>query len=200
MAITYALDVDAAAIARSFGAAAGTDPWEGGVVSPGQFAPVVIASGKTAERRIVPRFYGLPAPPKLMLNGGGQSVTAVRNLASPFWIGSLRHTEYRCLVPATRFLCGAGARRSWASMPGEPVFALAGLWQDSEVPGFALISTTANEDIAARGGTAMPLVLERHDHDHWLRADWKVAQTLVEPIAAHMLMLEPSVAAGATGL
>ena len=43
MTILYRLDAAAAEIAAQFGARAGADPWSGGHVAPGGFAPVVTA-------------------------------------------------------------------------------------------------------------------------------------------------------------
>ena len=43
MTVLYRLDAPAAALARHFGAEAGRDPWAGGHVAPGGFAPVITA-------------------------------------------------------------------------------------------------------------------------------------------------------------
>ena len=48
MTMLYRLDATARQIADCFGARAGEDPWQGGYVSPGRFAPVI---GKPAEGR-----------------------------------------------------------------------------------------------------------------------------------------------------
>ena len=34
----------------------------------------------------------------------GRAVLTVRNPDSPFWVGNLRNSEFRCLVPATAFM------------------------------------------------------------------------------------------------
>src|SRR6185503_5989977 len=101
----------AAAIAAAFGADAGADPWAGGHVSPGQFAPVITAgrefvagpSRAGQPRRMVPRLWGVPPPPSAG-DGPRPGVVSVRNPDSPFWIGNLRNPEFRCLVPATAFM------------------------------------------------------------------------------------------------
>ena len=41
MTVLYRLDATAAQVAAQFGAAAGSDPWRGGHIGPGQFAPVL---------------------------------------------------------------------------------------------------------------------------------------------------------------
>src|SRR5262245_64417779 len=108
MTALYRLDAPAHAVARHFAASAGDDPWQGGYVAPGAFAPVVttgreFVAGPRPQagdppRRMIPRLWGVPPPPGAG-NAGG--VTAVRNLESPFWIGNLRNSEFRCPVPAT---------------------------------------------------------------------------------------------------
>ena len=106
----YRLDCSAAELAALFRASLGDDPWRGDHVAPGQFAPIITAgreaiAGPRAEcqpRRMVPRLWGVPPP--LAARGARQGVLSVRNLDSPFWIGNLRNSEFRCLVPATSFM------------------------------------------------------------------------------------------------
>jgi putative SOS response-associated peptidase YedK len=107
MTMLYRLDAPAAGIADHFGAAAGGDPWAGGTIGPMQFAPVLtagrefIAGPRAAGQplRMIPRQWGVPPPPAAGETGRG--VLSVRNPDSPFWIGNLRNSEFRCLVPAT---------------------------------------------------------------------------------------------------
>eukprot|EP01037_Dinobryon_pediforme_P017544 gene17544-17747_t len=112
----------------------GGDVWPGGGISPGGYAPVVVR-GRDRLRRLVPRQWGVPPPPR-----GTHPVTHLRNVESPFWIGTLRHTEFRCLVPVTAFRSGA----RWFGVPSAPVFALAGVWRDSEVPSFAMLTVAGD--------------------------------------------------------
>jgi putative SOS response-associated peptidase YedK len=178
MPATYRLDAPAAAIARALGADGGDDPWEGGAVVPGGYAPVVIG-GKGGSRSIVPRQWGVPPPPR-----GEHVVIHVRNLASPFWIGTLRHTEFRCLVPATGFL----SRRVWHGWPGRPVMAFAGIWRDSEVPSFAILTAQAGP-----GAPVLPVILPPEHYRRWLSEDWKQAQGLVRAcdVADLLAMSQP---------
>lgn len=152
MPSAYRLDTDAARIAQWTGADAGEDPWAGGIVRPGDFAPVVLRSG--ARRMLVPRQWGVPPPPR-----SGHPVTHLRNPESPFWIGVLRHTEFRCLVPAT--------------VRGSGLVAWAGVWRDSEVPSFAIVT------VAGAAGRSVPLALPPALWRIWLSAEWKQAQNLL---------------------
>lgn len=158
MPASYRLDASAAHIAAALGADPAGDVWLGGSVAPGTYAPVVIHD-KECGPVLVPRLWGVPPPPR-----GQHLVTHVRNLDSPFWIGTLRHTQFRCLVPMTSFP---------ALRPPEgqllPIMAAAGIWRDSEIPSFAIITAE---------GT--PTILHPQDYPLWLRADFKLARLLVE--------------------
>src|SRR3546814_10838865 len=75
------------------------------------------------------------------------------NLTSPFWIGTLRHAELRCLIPATAFAYWSGPdgarRQHWFSLPSQPVFAFAGVVRQGEDwPCFAMLTTDANRLVA----------------------------------------------------
>lgn len=176
----YRLNASAAAIATTFGADARDDPWTGDYVAPGRPAPVIVGDGKLGLRRYLrPRLWGVPPPPQ-----GTEPVTNVRNLASPFWIGTLRHPELRCLVPATSFAewsGPAGARRQhWFSLPARPVFAFAGiLRQNEDWPAFAVLTTDPNRLVAHHHPKAMPVILHAEDQERWLTAEWRDAMRLV---------------------
>ncbi|MFD1960085.1 SOS response-associated peptidase family protein [Novosphingobium panipatense] len=95
-----------------------------------------------------------------------RGILTVRNLDSPFWIGNLRNSEFRCLVPATAFMEGGrpspadGKRRQcWFACTDQPVFAMAAVWKDSEIPSFALLSCPANAALKAEGRDTMPVIL-----------------------------------------
>jgi putative SOS response-associated peptidase YedK len=49
------------------------------------------------------------------------------------------------------------------------VLAAAGIWRDSEIPSFAILTVEA-----------MPVILHPQDHGTWLHADFKLARRLVE--------------------
>jgi len=202
MTSLYRLDAPAAAIARIFSADAGADPWTGGYAAPGRFAPVItagrefIAGARTQRepRRMVPRLWGVPPPPAAQ--DPARLVHSVRNTDSPFWIGNLRNSEFRCLVPATAIMQwgrvdpATNKRRShWFGCTDQPVFALAGVCKDSEVPGFALLSCPANALLKAAGCTAMPVILTADSaaQDIWLRGGWDRASTLLAPYSSSQM-------------
>lgn len=184
----YRLDAPARAIAATFGVDAGDDPWTGDYVTPGRPAPVIAPDNRGGPRRYLrPKLWGVPPPPQ-----GTEPVATVRNLSSPFWIGTLRHPELRCLIPATSFALWsgpAGARRQrWASVSGRSIFAFAGIQrQNEDWPGFAMLTTDPNGLLERLGPAAMPLILHAEDHERWLTAEWRDAAQLVTPFPSHLM-------------
>ncbi|HSG56993.1 MAG TPA: SOS response-associated peptidase family protein [Paracoccaceae bacterium] len=209
MTMLYRLDAPAAQIARTFAARSGDDPWAGGYVAPGQFAPIITAgrefvAGARMERgprRMVPRLWGVPPPPSA--TDPGRAITSVRNTDSPFWIGNLRNSEFRCLVPATGFFeWGAGVdvegrrERFRITCPDAPILAFAGVWKDSEVPSFAIVTCPANAVLKSLGRERMPVIVPPTStaQDTWLHAGWDRAQVLVAALpagATHAELLDP---------
>ena len=208
MTMLYRLDAAAAEIASHFGARAGGDAWSGGYVAPGSFAPVITTGrefvagprppGETT-RRMIPRLWGVPPPRSAQ--DAARGILSVRNLESPFWIGNLRNSEFRCLVPATSFMewgpkSREGAhdregrrRQCWFSLTDQPLFAFAGVWTDSEVPSFALLTCEANAALRHEGREAMPAILppDAGAWAEWLSGDWNRAQGLLAPYSSSLI-------------
>lgn len=201
MTTLYRLDATAAEIAVRFGArAAAEDPWAGGTIAPGRFAPVVTTGREfvagprpagEAERRLVPRLWGVPPPPSA--GDPGRTVLTVRNPDSPFWIGNLRNSEFRCLVPASAVMLWGGTdpttgkrRQLRLSCADQPLFAIAGVWKDSEVASFALLTCEANAALREMGVERMPAILPADPAALrlWLMGGWDRASTLVAPYAS----------------
>ncbi|WP_404482348.1 SOS response-associated peptidase family protein [Novosphingobium sp. BL-52-GroH] len=200
----YRLDAAARDVARLFGAEARDDPWAGGHVGPGQFAPVITAGREAvagprpqgrAPRRMVPRLWGVPPPPTVQ-DAPRHGILSVRNLESPFWIGNLRNSEFRCLVPATAFMewgrpsVRDGKRRqAWFACADQPVFAMAAVWKDSEVPSFALLACEANAALRAQGRETMPVILPPDPATWalWLNGGWERARGLVMPYSSSLI-------------
>lgn len=204
MTVLYRLDAPAAAIARHFGAEAGRDPWAGGHVAPGGFAPVITAgrefvAGARTERqprRLIPRLWGVPPPPSAG-DTGRPGVLSVRNPDSPFWIGNLRNSEFRCLIPATAFMeWGKGTdmdgkrRQHWFACADQPLFAFAGVWKDSEVASFAVLACEPNAALRHAGRDAMPVILppDPGAWQLWLHGEWKRARDLIAPYSSSQML------------
>ena len=202
----YRLDASAAQIAATFGARLGDDPWQGGYVAPDKFAPVITAgrefiagprpAGRALEARIVPRLWGVLPPPNA--DDPTRRISAVRNTDSPFWIGNLRNSEFRCLIPATAFmLWGAGTdyegrrMKHWFALEDAPLFAIAGVWKDEDVPAFAMLTQPPLGMAKTTGAAAMPVLLppDSDSHQTWLHAGWDRAQGLLRT-ASHSALIE----------
>jgi putative SOS response-associated peptidase YedK len=141
---------------------------------------------------MIPRLWGVPPPPSA--GDARQGIATVRNLDSPFWIGNLRNSEFRCLVPATGFMeWGAGRdaqgrrRQCWFSCADQPLFAFAGVWKDSEVPSFALLTCEANAALRAEGRETMPVILPAEAQRIWLSGGWDRARKLVAPYSSSLM-------------
>ncbi|MEM7690545.1 MAG: DUF159 family protein [Pseudomonadota bacterium] len=192
----YRLDAPAANIADAFGAHSGRDPWKGGYVAPDNFAPVItagrdyIAGPRPSNRafvqpRMVPRLWGVMPPPKA--DNPARRIATLRNPDSPFWIGHLRNSEFRCLLPATAVMVwGAGTDyegrrlKHWLALEGAAIFAMLGVWKDEDVPAFALLTTNARGLSRKLGAATMPLVVppQSREAQAWLHGGWDAAQEL----------------------
>lgn len=180
----YRLEAASPTIAARFEAHQGPDPWQGGALIPGEFAPVIVRSQKTGQRVIRPMVWGYPAPNGIAPDGAVNWAPTVRNVESPFWIGNLRHSELRCLVPATSFLLRGKGKEHRFAMPDQSLFAMAGIWRDlTDMPVFAILSSDATGEVEEMGAASMPVILDDMQQQRWLTADWKNATTLVAPYA-----------------
>ena len=204
MTMLYRLDASAADITQHFAAMQGDDPWQPAHIAPGSFAPVVTAGREfiagprppgEPSRRIIPRLWGVPPPPSAA-DTPRHGILSVRKIDSPFWIGNLRNSEFRCLVPATSFMeWGKGTdregkrRQCWFALADQPLFAFAGVWTDSEVPSFALLTCAANAALRREGREAMPAILpgDAGAWATWLTGDWKHAQGLLAPYSSSLM-------------
>jgi putative SOS response-associated peptidase YedK len=144
-------------------------------------------------RRLIPRLWGVPPPPSA--GDPSRAVLTVRNPDSAFWIGNLRNSEFRCLVPATAVMLWGGTnpttgkrRQIWLSCADQPLFAIAGVWKDSEVPSFALLTCPANAALRETGVERMPAILSADPAAWrlWLGGGWDRAAALVAPYSSSL--------------
>lgn len=200
MAFSCNLDFPSETIAERFGASAGPDPWVGGPILPGQFAPVIVRTGSSGRRLIRPMHWGYPAPgqsAEMTPPGAMRWVTYVRNLESPFWIGNLRHVGLRCLIPLTSFTFQLGPKVPYikCSIKSRSAFAVAGIWRDlTDMPVFAMLTTEPSHVLlpveGGKGPASMPALLDVAAQEQWLRADWKAASALIRPYGEADLIVE----------
>jgi putative SOS response-associated peptidase YedK len=209
----YRLDCTAADIAQRFSARLGDDPWAGGYVAPMKFAPVVTAgrefvagprpAGGRLEPRITPRLWGVLPPPNSSMPD--RRIMTVRNPDSPFWIGSLRNSEFRCIVPATAFMAWSihtdyeGRRLKHWFAPESPtgherIFAIAGVWKDEDVPAFAVLTRDASAPLRAAGCANMPVILPDLEEARqiWLHGSWSEASRIAQGTPPALAQMFPA--------
>ncbi|MEM7701427.1 MAG: DUF159 family protein [Pseudomonadota bacterium] len=193
----YRLDAPAAHVADAFEARVRDDPWAGGYVAPEKFAPVITAgrdfiagprpAGRALAPRMVPRLWGVLPPPNA--DDPTRRIGTLRNPESPFWIGNLRNSEFRCLIPATAVMIwGSGTDyegrrlKHWIGLEGAPIFAMLGVWKDEDVPAFALVTQKAAGLPLSLGAPAMPVIVPPSGKraQGWLHGGWDRARELLE--------------------
>ena len=94
--------------------------------------------------------------------------------------------ERRCLIPVSAFAEAEGEKgaktRTWFSLPGEEVFAVAGLWRDTPEwgPAYTMVMTEACQHVAGVHDR-MPVILKREDWGDWLDGAPDAAGLLCRP-------------------
>ena len=141
-----------------------------------------------AEGRLQQMTWGFPLVMKGK-NGQPLKPKPVNNartdkLDSFFWRYSFE--ERRCLIPVTAWAEAEGPKggktRSWLSRPDAELFAVAGVWRDSEEWGrcYSMVMTDA-AGLAAEVHTRMPVLLARGDHAAWTDGSPEDARALCKP-------------------
>lgn len=121
---------------------------------------------------------GQPLKPKPVNN------TRTDKLLSFFWRYSFE--ERRCLIPVTAWAEAEGPKggktRSWLSRPNAELFAVAGIWRNSDEWGecYSMVITDA-AGAAAEVHTRMPVLLEEADLATWTQGTPDEAFALCHP-------------------
>ncbi|WP_234035697.1 SOS response-associated peptidase family protein [Erythrobacter insulae] len=162
-----------------------------------KFAPVITAgrefvagprpAGGRLAPRMTPRLWGVEPPPNS--DDPARRIATVRNHNSPFWVGNLRNSEFRCLIPATSvMLWGNGTDyegrrlKHWFAPEAQPIFAMAAVWKDEDIPAFAILTKDAAGGAASAGCKAMPIILpdDENTRQAWLHGGWPNAKAVIE--------------------
>lgn len=115
--------------------------------------------------------------------------TRADKLDSFFWRESFE--QRRCLIPVTAWAEAEGPKggkmRSWLSRPDAGVFAVAGIWRDSEEWGasYSMVMTDACE-VASECHDRMPVLLAREDYRLWMDGPTEEARALCRPWAGEL--------------
>lgn len=138
--------------------------------------------------------WGFPRP-------DGKAVVNVRNYDSPFWRGTLRNPDRRCLVPFTRFQEWGAThdpetskkRPYWFSLPSSPIAAFAGIWRPTEAePVYAFLTCGYDGDpnlhpVGRIHPKACPVILHPEDYDRWLGAPLEDALELASAFPSQLV-------------
>ena len=153
------------------------DLYRGPSIRIGDQALVVRSAGNGVE--LAPMTFGFPPPRK--------GAAPVFNFKS-----ERRHfgDSNRCLIPASAFFEFTGSAspktRHRFFMAGEPCFAIAGLWRDSEGgPAFAMLTTEPGPDVAPIHDRQI-VILQPHQWAAWLYLTKPEAE-LLRPLPAGTL-------------
>ena len=99
----------------------------------------------------------------------------------------------RCLIPVTEFAEAEGEKGAktwtWFSLPNEEVFAVAGIWRDTDEwgPAYSMVMTEAC--IHVQGvHDRMPVILARDTWADWLDGPPDAAKLLCQPYPADMVV------------
>lgn len=133
---------------------------------------------------------------------GGQAkwpMTNVRNLALPQWRRLAERPENRCLIPLTEFCewspvvhaVGEGKPikgEMWFAVTDQPVFAVAGFWQQTaKGRGFTMVTCDPNELVAPIHPKAMITILREGDWAGWLKSPLDDVVSFQRPYPAALM-------------
>ncbi|MCG7349309.1 SOS response-associated peptidase family protein [Sphingomonas sp. ACRSK] len=127
---------------------------------------------------------------------GGQAkwpMTNVRQLGLAQWRRLAAEPRNRCLVPLTEFCEWTPDKdpehgikgEMWFAVPSQPIFAVAGFWQETaKGAGFTMVTCDPNELVAPIHPKAMITVLQPDDHERWLTGSYDDIVSLQRPYPA----------------
>lgn len=198
----FQLDIDPQPLAEYFGLP--TPPWpvRRNSIAPTQRVPVVRRIPGGTDLDFVRMRWGLVPAWAREASIGSRMINARAETAAekPAFRHAMRHR--RCLVPATGFYewRKEGRRKQpyLVRLGDGGVFAFAGLWERWSPPGaepletFTILTTAAN-DLVASLHDRMPVILDRADHDRWLRPDASLedVQSLLVPYPSARMVAFP---------
>lgn len=190
----YKLNSARTEVARLFGATAagsiGNAPEE---IYPG-YPGLVVTAGQLRQMHwgfplVLKGARGQPLKPKPVNNARSDK------LASPFWESSF--VNRRCLIPANAYAEAEGRRgaktRTWLAPEGQEIFALAGVWRDTDEwgPAYSIIIADAAPQVT-QVHDRMPVIVARADWHVWLSGTPHDAFGLCHPYPGAMAITRTS--------
>lgn len=188
----YTTKASAAEVAALFAAkVSNTNAGPGEVYPGGQGMVVRQVDG---QREVGSMVWGFPLRLKGMKPGSKpKPINNARTdkLDSFMWRYSFE--ERRCLIPVSEFAEAEGEKgaktRTWFSLPDEPLFAVAGLWRQTDEWGLAYTMLMTEACIhVADVHDRMPVILRRDDWNDWLDGPPDDAKLLCRPYPDLMVL------------
>ena len=188
----YTMRKSAAEVAAHFGVtsfASSNAPEE---IYPGR--PGLVVHNLDHRRTLRSMAWGFPLRLKGMKpESKPKAVNNVRadKLDSFMWRYSF--AERRCLIPVTEFAEAEGEKgsktRTWFSLPNEELFAVAGIWRDTDEwgPAYSMVMTEACAHVQGVHDR-MPVILARDTWADWLDGAPDDARLLCQPYPADMVV------------
>jgi putative SOS response-associated peptidase YedK len=131
-----------------------------GDIRPTDLGPVIIPEHEGFACRQMSWGWRVPWDKKPLINAKSETITQLPTFKP--------HLQNRCLILADGFF-EKGIR---FIQPGEPLFAMAGLWQpDAEGGKFTMLTTTPNASVSPYHHR-MPFILRAEQLGAWLGDDW----------------------------
>ena len=155
-----------------------------------------------ADNQLRSMVWGFPLTLKSKKTGEPLKPKPVNNartdkLDSYMWRNSF--AERRCLIPLTAWAEAQGPKggmtRTWLSLPDRELFAVAGIWRESDEWGecYSMVMTDAAGD-AAQVHSRMPVILDPDSFGTWCAGSIEEAKALCVPYRGSLTIdrtLEP---------
>ena len=189
MCSRYFLDADGNIIAYTFRVPVNENVKKRYNIAPTQEAPVIRVNREGAREAAMLRWGLVPSWSKDLKAGNRMINARCEGIeAKPAFREAVQHR--RCIVPASGFFEWkevAGRKQPFAvTVPDEPLFALAGLWErwkrgdHDYVETFTIVTTDANGAVAAIHDR-MPVIVPKGSIDAWLEGPAEEACKLLRP-------------------
>lgn len=185
----YRLSKGPAEIAKLFGGLMAEPPGNAGEsIYPG-YPGIVVADGRVRQMT-----WGFPLGLKGMKpDAKPKPVNNARTDKLDSFMWKYSFAERRCLIPVTEFCEAEGEKgaktRTWFSLPGEEVFAVAGIWRETDEwgPAYSMVMTEACAHVQGVHDR-MPVILAREAWGDWLDGMPDNAKLLCQPYPANMVV------------
>ncbi len=188
----YTMRKSAAEVAAHFGVtsfASSNAPEE---IYPGR--PGLVVHNLDHRRTMRSMAWGFPLRLKGMKpESKPKAVNNVRTDKLDSFMWRYSFAERRCLIPVTEFAEAEGEKgsktRTWFSLSNEELFAVAGIWRDTDEwgPAYSMVMTEACIHIADVHDR-MPVILARDTWSDWLDGAPDDARLLCQPYPADMVV------------